>query len=270
MRNRRKRNGSGWGWLVWIVIIGAIFGGPPIVDALKGDPSQTSNVAGLQTNTAAKAPSSQTTAQQSNQTTALPDRTSCFAIEGTQYRSETEQAFYLTSCVHRTSCAQITGTQYRNTEERTWYLANCITAQPSAPPATVSQQKVAGLQVWKDADCASAYSYTIGQANQLFKYSTCLTSSNAPTYVLLYGVSGTLSSTAANPVLTSTPRSSSGSGSGSSGGGSCGAGYTYIEGACHPNIPYAGNGGGPTLCNDGTVSNSSGSGTCSHHGGIDR
>jgi hypothetical protein len=60
---------------------------------------------------------------------------------------------------------------------------------------------------------------------------------------------------------------SSSTNSGSS-GGSCGAGYTYIAGACHPNIPYAGNGGGPTLCNDGTVSNSSGSGTCSHHGGV--
>ncbi len=35
-----------------------------------------------------------------------------------------------------------------------------------------------------------------------------------------------------------------------------------------PTIPYAGNGGGPTLCGDGSVSNSSGSGTCSHHGGI--
>lgn len=31
---------------------------------------------------------------------------------------------------------------------------------------------------------------------------------------------------------------------------------------------YAGNGQGPTLCNDGTISNSAGQGTCSHHGGI--
>jgi hypothetical protein len=35
-----------------------------------------------------------------------------------------------------------------------------------------------------------------------------------------------------------------------------------------PFIPYAGNGGGPTPCNDGTWSHSSGRGTCSHHGGI--
>lgn len=34
-----------------------------------------------------------------------------------------------------------------------------------------------------------------------------------------------------------------------------------------PTLEYEGNAGGPTLCNDGTVSNSSGSGTCSHHGG---
>ena len=32
---------------------------------------------------------------------------------------------------------------------------------------------------------------------------------------------------------------------------------------------YAGNGQGPTLCNDGTISNSAGQGTCSHHGGIE-
>lgn len=35
-------------------------------------------------------------------------------------------------------------------------------------------------------------------------------------------------------------------------------------------IPYAGNGGGPTLCRDGTYSRSSGRGTCSQHGGIAR
>ncbi len=33
------------------------------------------------------------------------------------------------------------------------------------------------------------------------------------------------------------------------------------------NILFAGNGGGPTLCADGSVSGSAGSGTCSHHGG---
>ena len=33
-------------------------------------------------------------------------------------------------------------------------------------------------------------------------------------------------------------------------------------------IPYAGNGGGPTRCRDGSYSHSSGRGTCSHHGGI--
>jgi hypothetical protein len=33
-------------------------------------------------------------------------------------------------------------------------------------------------------------------------------------------------------------------------------------------IPYEGNGGGPTLCSDGKYSNSSGRGTCSHHGGV--
>ena len=37
-----------------------------------------------------------------------------------------------------------------------------------------------------------------------------------------------------------------------------------------PFIPYPGNGGGPTVCRDGMVSHSSGSGTCSHHGGIAR
>jgi hypothetical protein len=35
-------------------------------------------------------------------------------------------------------------------------------------------------------------------------------------------------------------------------------------------IPYPGNGGGPTRCRDGSISNSSGRGTCSHHGGIAR
>jgi hypothetical protein len=34
-----------------------------------------------------------------------------------------------------------------------------------------------------------------------------------------------------------------------------------------PFIPHAGNGRGPTQCADGTVSHSSGRGTCSHHGG---
>ena len=34
-----------------------------------------------------------------------------------------------------------------------------------------------------------------------------------------------------------------------------------------PHIPYGGNGGGPTQCADGSVSGSSGPGTCSHHGG---
>jgi len=34
------------------------------------------------------------------------------------------------------------------------------------------------------------------------------------------------------------------------------------------NIPYPGNGGGPTFCADGSISGSSGRGTCSHHGGI--
>jgi hypothetical protein len=46
-------------------------------------------------------------------------------------------------------------------------------------------------------------------------------------------------------------------GCGNTGSGSSGGGY----------IPYEGNGGGPTQCADGTVSHSSGSGTCSWHGG---
>jgi hypothetical protein len=37
-----------------------------------------------------------------------------------------------------------------------------------------------------------------------------------------------------------------------------------------PFIAFPGNGGGPTQCRDGTVSHSSGSGTCSGHGGIAR
>jgi len=37
-----------------------------------------------------------------------------------------------------------------------------------------------------------------------------------------------------------------------------------------PTLVYPGNGGGPTPCRDGTVSNSSGQGTCSGHGGIAR
>lgn len=45
---------------------------------------------------------------------------------------------------------------------------------------------------------------------------------------------------------------------------------TYTPTPSGPTIPYPGNGGGPTQCSDGTVSNSSGSGTCSHHGGIRR
>lgn len=43
---------------------------------------------------------------------------------------------------------------------------------------------------------------------------------------------------------------------------------TPVPGRCY--IPYSGNGGGPTLCNDGSISNSSGRGTCSHHGGVAR
>jgi hypothetical protein len=44
-----------------------------------------------------------------------------------------------------------------------------------------------------------------------------------------------------------------------SGGGSGAPGLNFI--------PYPGNGLGPTQCSDGSISNSSGSGTCSHHGG---
>jgi hypothetical protein len=39
------------------------------------------------------------------------------------------------------------------------------------------------------------------------------------------------------------------------------------QGPTGPRIPYPGNGGGPTQCADGSVSGSSGPGTCSHHGG---
>lgn len=35
-----------------------------------------------------------------------------------------------------------------------------------------------------------------------------------------------------------------------------------------PRIQFEGNGGGPTLCEDGSVSGSAGRGTCSHHGGV--
>jgi hypothetical protein len=35
-----------------------------------------------------------------------------------------------------------------------------------------------------------------------------------------------------------------------------------------PTILYPGNGGGPTICGDGSISGSSGRGTCSHHGGV--
>lgn len=35
-------------------------------------------------------------------------------------------------------------------------------------------------------------------------------------------------------------------------------------------VPYVGNGRGPTVCEDGCVSRSAGSGTCSYHGGIAR
>jgi hypothetical protein len=45
--------------------------------------------------------------------------------------------------------------------------------------------------------------------------------------------------------------------------GSSDPGYPYSG----PYNEYEGNSGGPTLCNDGTVSNSSGQGTCSWHGG---
>lgn len=37
-----------------------------------------------------------------------------------------------------------------------------------------------------------------------------------------------------------------------------------------PTLVYPGNGGGPTTCNDGSISHSSGRGTCSGHGGIKR
>ena len=54
---------------------------------------------------------------------------------------------------------------------------------------------------------------------------------------------------------------------GSPSGGN-GAGSTQnIDSPSDPTIPYRGNGGGPTQCADGSASNSSGSGTCSHHGG---
>lgn len=52
------------------------------------------------------------------------------------------------------------------------------------------------------------------------------------------------------------------------GGGSAGSGTTTTAPGTF--IPYEGNGGGPTLCRDGTYSRSSGRGTCSHHGGIAR
>lgn len=42
--------------------------------------------------------------------------------------------------------------------------------------------------------------------------------------------------------------------------------YAYASAGNY--IPYEGNGGGPTVCADGMISNSSGRGTCSHHGGI--
>lgn len=44
-----------------------------------------------------------------------------------------------------------------------------------------------------------------------------------------------------------------------------GAGGSYVNGQF---IPYIGNGLGPTVCADGMVSRSAGSGTCSYHGGI--
>ena len=50
----------------------------------------------------------------------------------------------------------------------------------------------------------------------------------------------------------------------STGGGNGGGAGQVPTG---PTIPYPENGGGPTQCRDGSVSNSSGSGTCSHHGG---
>jgi hypothetical protein len=47
---------------------------------------------------------------------------------------------------------------------------------------------------------------------------------------------------------------------GHGGGGGGGGSGTHSE-------PHRGNGGGPTPCRDGSISPSSGSGTCSHHGG---
>lgn len=44
--------------------------------------------------------------------------------------------------------------------------------------------------------------------------------------------------------------------------------YVCIPTSTPVYIPYPGNGGGPTICSDGTTSHSSGRGTCSHHGGI--
>lgn len=44
-------------------------------------------------------------------------------------------------------------------------------------------------------------------------------------------------------------------------------GTTTPNGCAVATISYCGNGGGPTQCNDGTTSGSSGRGTCSHHGG---
>lgn len=42
---------------------------------------------------------------------------------------------------------------------------------------------------------------------------------------------------------------------------------SWSSGSGSPFIPYAGNGQGPTVCNDNMVSHSAGQGTCSHHGG---
>lgn len=64
-------------------------------------------------------------------------------------------------------------------------------------------------------------------------------------------LTGELTQPNALPAVTLTPRSSS-------------------PPVTDPRIPYPGNGGGPTLCRDGSISGSSGRGTCSHHGGIAR
>ncbi|MEO8538124.1 MAG: LysM peptidoglycan-binding domain-containing protein [bacterium] len=138
------------------------------------------------------------------------------------------------------------------------------TARPSTPTPVVRIATVAG---------AATRSYTIVSGDSW----TGIAARFGLTPGALYeanGLSGPTKALYAGTVILVPSSASSGSAGGSAGGAALAPSPTRTPTRSSvptgPTIPYPGNGGGPTQCRDGSVSNSSGSGTCSHHGGIAR